>query len=132
MGVYSEIAIKIYSDSKDSLDKFGQLYDILYKKQNQETRDNINLILSEMELCLDRPLFDFDSEETFVFYAQEIKWYSGVPSVDFFIELFDLAKTIPGLSGEYLQIQDDSEIFQETFGDECRNLLYPVCSIGGL
>lgn len=132
MGVYSEIAIKVYG-SEQAAQEFFDLFDERFHQiTNQETKNEILYLMNESEETTGRPVFDMGEEEQFVFYLDSVKWYSGLPAIDFFINLFDTAKSIPELNGEYLHIQEETEIFEDSFGNECNNTLKPSCTISGL
>lgn len=132
MGTYSEIAIKIYG-TDTAIDKFNKLFDKHFHAiQNQETKNEILHLMGLSEESLDRSVFDMDEPEQFVFYLDSVKWYFELPAIDFFINLFDTAKSIPELNGEYLQIVEETEIIEDSFGNDCMNSLRPSCTISGL
>lgn len=138
MGTYSEVAIKIYGSegtfcSEESVQRFFDLFDERFHAiHNFETNKEILYLMSLSEESLSRPVFDIDSHEQFVFYLDSVKWYSGVPAIDFFDTIFDLAKSIPGLNGEYLRVTEETEVFEDNFGTECLNSLRPVTTISGI
>jgi len=132
MGTYSEIAIKIYGTEQAAQQFFDKFDEKFHQITNNETKNEIFYLMNVSEKITGRPIFDVGEEEQFVFYLDSVKWYSGLPAIDFFMDLFDTAKSIPELNGEYLQIEEEIEIIEDSFGEECTNTLRPITSISGI
>lgn len=132
MSTNSEIAIKIYG-TDEAIATFYETFDKQFHSiHNFETNNEILYLMSLSEELLGKPVFDIEAEEQFVFYLDSIKWYSGLPAIDFFDTIFDTAKSIPGLNGEYLRVTEETEVYEEIFGEECMNSLRPVTTISGI
>lgn len=117
--MYSDVAIKIYSSDEEKLQELLTFHDLKFQSLTEETKDHIWFLKEQSEELTDRPMFDVDEEEQIVFYVQAVKWYSGLPTIDFFEALIEKAKEL-GLSGEYLILNDDpADDYRENFGPEC-------------
>ncbi len=119
--MYSDVAIKIYSSDEEKLQELLTFHDLKFQSLTEETKDQIWRLKEQSEELTDRPIFDVDSEEQIVFYIQAVKWYSGLPTIDFFDALIEKAKEL-GLSGEFYVLNDEPEDdYRENFGPECIN-----------
>jgi hypothetical protein len=117
--MYSDVAIKIYSSDEEKLQEMLDYWDESFKQQNEETQSELLYLCEQSENNCDRPVFDIYSTEEFLFYVQAVKWYSGLPVIDFFDDILEKAKEL-GLSGEYMILNDDpADDYRENFGPEC-------------
>ena len=133
MGYRSDVAIKIYGN-KAKLQKVKDFADAeLEKLTNAEIAgcnisEDIAAIIASSEETLDRPLWDFDDEDegSFFLFAEWVKWYDAIPSVDYFNSIYEKAKEIgeeedtetdddvdPVLYGEFVRIGEDSDDNEE-------------------
>lgn len=114
MGYRSDICIKIYGN-KEKLQQLKDKVDAELAKSSEEMQIRLDGLIDESCELLERDLWELDDEDdaSFMFLVEHVKWYDGIPEVDYFNGIYkaaeEMGETDETIMGEYVRIGEELE-----------------------
>jgi hypothetical protein len=127
MGYRSDVAIKIYGN-KEKILELKYIVEAELSKASDEFIEIVNDLINSSCETVDRDLWEFDDDDaSFLFFAEWVKWYDGIPEVDYFNYIYETAKKMgesdETLIGEYVRIGEElDDNVHEGFNDDYQQL----------